>query len=602
MNIKVAPAEVYVEYDRGVRYNTNINLYENVEKNENFYNDKQWEGVNAPNLAKPVFNFLKPVVNYYVATLISDDIAIDIETEEAPEDEAGYDVVKIIKSTLNKIMEHTNMRYYNRRMLRSCAVDGDSAFFMWFDPDVDTGKPYKGDIKIDLIDNTNILFGNPSHSDVQSQPYIIIVYRTLLELVKEEAKSNGLDADAILSEEESNYINMQHDTDNSYATVMLKIWKEGGTVRMLKCTKDAYVKEPWDTGMTMYPVSYMTWEHVKNSYHGVAPITGKIQNQIFVNKLYAMSMTFAENQAFPKIIYNSQLLPEGWKGGAGAAVAVSGNPQEAIFANFQPAPTNGVAQALIDSTITQTKDLMGASAAALGNVKPDNTSAIIATQKAAAMPLDIQRMDFYNFIENTIRVFIDMMAAYYGVREFKYGDASAEVIGTYDYSQLRGLNMHLNIDIGQGSYWAELTQISTLDALMANHIIPDAVTYLEAVPDGYIKNKQKIIDRINELQGNLPGEQAVAEAGMPQEGLPPLDSTPAAQALNDSGGEEAPLSDEIPDDDLAELLTELKQLPEDKRLEIVDKLKVSDETKQMIMQMLNEGGSDNDGQMPEMPM
>ncbi|MFQ7004766.1 MAG: hypothetical protein ACLRRT_14530 [Ruthenibacterium lactatiformans] len=44
--------------------------------------------------------------------------------------------------------------------------------------------------------------------------------------------------------------------------------------------------------------------------------------------------------------------------------------------------------------IEYTRDTMGASDAALGNVTPDNTSAIIAVQKATSMPLELQRQDF----------------------------------------------------------------------------------------------------------------------------------------------------------------------------------------------------------------
>ena len=79
-------------------------------------------------------------------------------------------------------------------MLRNCAVDGDACFYVYFDPDVDTGHRYLGEIKIDLIDNTNIIFGNPSTTEVSIQPYIIIVYKSLTEDVRDEAKENGLPA------------------------------------------------------------------------------------------------------------------------------------------------------------------------------------------------------------------------------------------------------------------------------------------------------------------------------------------------------------------------------------------------------------------------
>lgn len=84
MRIKKEASEIWKEYERGISYNTGINLYDNVERNNNFFNDKQWEGVNAPDLDKPVFNFLKPVVNYYTAMLISDDIATNVELANRP--------------------------------------------------------------------------------------------------------------------------------------------------------------------------------------------------------------------------------------------------------------------------------------------------------------------------------------------------------------------------------------------------------------------------------------------------------------------------------------------------------------------------------------
>ena len=66
MKIKTDPKEVFAEVDKGEGYNQNIGLYDTVKRNNNFYHDKQWEGVNAPNLDKPVFNILKPAVRYYI--------------------------------------------------------------------------------------------------------------------------------------------------------------------------------------------------------------------------------------------------------------------------------------------------------------------------------------------------------------------------------------------------------------------------------------------------------------------------------------------------------------------------------------------------------
>jgi len=50
-----------------------------VRQNENFYLGEQWQGLNAPDLDKPVLNFLKRVCSYLSALLVSDDIAVELE-------------------------------------------------------------------------------------------------------------------------------------------------------------------------------------------------------------------------------------------------------------------------------------------------------------------------------------------------------------------------------------------------------------------------------------------------------------------------------------------------------------------------------------------
>ena len=150
--------------------------------------------------------------------------------------------------------------------------------------------------------------------------------------------------------------------------------------------------------------------------------------------------------------------------------------------------------------------------------------------------------------------------------------------------------MQLTIDIGQGSYWSELTQISTLDNLMANKIIPDAVTYLEAIPDGYIKNKQKIIDRINALTGQAQQQEngAFHEANIEQV---------AAQDIQQS-----PMIPEMSDEELSELLAELSGLSPDKQQEMLDAIpddKISPDSKEILKRFLE--GSKN-GQMQQMRM
>jgi hypothetical protein len=557
MKIKKEPSEIWGEYSDGVGYKTRINLFETVEQNENFYNDNQWVGVIAPDLTKPVFNFLKPAVNYFIAILISDDIAVNIEIFNAD----AENVQKIISQEIENVIEQANVKNKNRRAIRNCAVDGDCCLYWWFDTNGETDIKNTGQIKADLIDNTDVFFGNPSSGEVEEQPYILIRYKKLTAEVKDEAEENGEDPEEITPDIESTFINSEDDIDNDYTTVILKMWKEQGRVKIKKVTKDAVVMAERNTGYRRYPVSYWSWEAVKNSYHGVSPLTGKIENQRFVNKIYAMSMVFTEQMAFPKMLYDKVKLPDGWKPGVNQQIPVIGNPGDALFASISSRDMNASVPNMIDSTINNTKEAMGVNDSALGNIsKPDNLGAIIATQKASGMQLDLQRMDFYDFVESGVRIMIDIMRENYGPRMVmvKDNDGKKE-LAQFDFSALSKYAMSLNIDIGQGSYWSELMQIQTLDNLMGQKIIPDAITYLESLPDGYVKNKQKMIDRILELQQKPLVTEAQPVAPQPAQG--------AAQSGAVTDEEAAAIAQELlnlPDDQAQQAMAQLEQkLPEE---------------------------------------
>ena len=78
--IQTEPAKIWDEHQNGINYKTSIDLYQTVKRNEDFYLGKQWEGVNAPDLDKPVFNVLGRVLSYFLSTIVSDDVAAQVST------------------------------------------------------------------------------------------------------------------------------------------------------------------------------------------------------------------------------------------------------------------------------------------------------------------------------------------------------------------------------------------------------------------------------------------------------------------------------------------------------------------------------------------
>ena len=63
-------------------------------------------------------------------------------------------------------------------------------------------------------------------------------------------------------------------------------------------------------GLTLYPITWFNWDYVQD-YHGQAVITGLIPNQVFINKLFAMSMISLMTTAYPKIVYDRDRVVNG---------------------------------------------------------------------------------------------------------------------------------------------------------------------------------------------------------------------------------------------------------------------------------------------------
>ena len=320
------------------------------------------------------------------------------------------------------------------------------------------------------------------------------------------------------------------------------------TVHVTKATRNVVIYEDVDTGLSRYPIAWGNWEKQKNQYHGRALVTGLIPNQIFINQMFATAMRHLQLMAFPKTIYNADMISS-WDNQVGSAIGVRGlqpgQPISQVAYNLQPAEMSNQIFALIDKAVSYTKECLGATDAQMGNVKPDNTSALMVLQTNAEVPLENIRSGVYEWIEDIGAILLDFMGTYYGKRpvvvdhefeEFITGPDGApqldpltgqmmtqkmvrKVLQEFDFSQFKHLWLNLRVDVGATTYFSEIAMTQTLDNLRHDGTL-DVIQYLERIPDKLIPKKQELID---ELKGRIAeGKQANAAAGaaIPQPGSP----------------------------------------------------------------------------------
>lgn len=518
-------------YERGLDFNSSINLEDTVRVNENFFIGKQWEGVISNGLPTPVFNFLKRVCCFTVATITSDNIKVNASPLSAtPNTTSLVEPVRIINEELDALTELNNIPSLMREFARNAAVDGDGCLYTWWDPDAETGQDAKGCIRTEIVENLRVHFGNPNDRDVQSQPWIILERREIISAAQAEAKENGFETwRNIGGDGDNTNPDAAKETTDKVTTILL-FWRDTKTrhIWAYKCARGSSIREPWDLGIKLYPISWLNWDYIQDCFHGQAMITGLIPNQIFVNKLWAMSQLSLMTTAFPKVVYDATRVGK-WDNRIGAAIGIQGGDVNNVAKIIDPASISPQISQFIQLAVEETEQSLGATSVALGDTRPDNTSAIIALQRAASTPSEITKQNLYRSIEDLYRIYIEFMGEYYGKRyvdmttpeevrqvyDFIGQETPAEIPMQLDFSQLKDMPMHIKLDIGASSYYSEIASIQTLDNLLKMGKI-DTVQYLERIPDGYIPGRRELINELKEQQRNAMAMQAQMQQGSPQ--------------------------------------------------------------------------------------
>lgn len=565
-------------YEQGRDYNRSLtpDLYRTVNTNIEFFAGNQWlhipETSAMSRLPRPVFNIIKRITSLFVASLTSSATTISFEplsyygagSEDAEAAEyAGAEV--------RSLFEKLKLDYRIREALFDGAQTGDYCAHFYWDPEA---LPYggmggaQGEIKMELIDGVNVMFGNPNTTDVESQPYILIVGRDTVDNLRREAEhyralgGGGVEADIrpdserayqaavggrteLNSADGSNgkalyvylYTKVRSErpfTDKNGVTYMRPVT----TVHVTKATKDCNIFEDVDTGLSRYPIAWGNWERQKNQYHGRALVTGIVPNQIFINSMMALVFRHLQLQSFPKTVYNADLIGR-WNNEVGTALGVRGlqpgQDLRSVASVLQPADMSSQIVMAIDKVMEYTKECLGATDAQMGSLDLDNTSALMVLQSSSEVPLENPRAILHEWVEDIGAILLDMMGTYYGrrpivrMRDFeepltgadgmpvidgatglmKMRSVRRRVVEEYDFSRLKNLWLKVSVEVGAATRFSEIAMVQSLDNLRRDGTL-SLVDYLERVPDRLIPRKQELIDDLRRRSGEETAEDVTA--------------------------------------------------------------------------------------------
>ena len=505
--------KLWQKYENGIRYNSsfrpNKNYYESIKVWNAFYNGDQWIGLEGDQkLPHPTFNIIKRIIEFLVASLTSSNIAVNIEPLEnmALEDTGKYQVGDFLNAEIKNVFEKTNFEYKIKEILTNGAITGDLCFHTIFNPKKKAyrGQDIYGEIEIEIIDATNVLFGNPNIKDVEKQPYIIIVGRDLVKNLQAEAKSKQkIEADNETGYQSSEYADTEIEGDDEgKALYIYYYYKKNDRVYCTKTTKDVVIYNDIDMNTTRYPIAFDNFYRQNGTYHGRGVVESVCPNQIAINKLFAMAIYHLMMTAFPKMIIDKDMI-DTLDNEVGSVIELHGLKSSGRsfrdVAGFLEAPNMSEwITKIIDLCFEYTKECLGVSDASLGQINPTNTSAIIAVQKSTAVPLANIKDNLYHLVEQEVLILIDMMSNKYGIRPVVMDDGNGNrQLVNFDFSALQSMDLKTSVDVGETSYWSEISTLQTLDNLLGAERI-DFLQYLERIPNEIIPKKAELISDLKE--------------------------------------------------------------------------------------------------------
>lgn len=529
--------KIWKRYQKCKDYLDKKSLIKKTNENWNFYIGNQWEGMESGGEKLPVLNFIEPVIKYKVGvvsqnmmTAVYSDLNSNKDTQK---------ICEILNKMFAESWDKGKMNACAWEVIEAAAVQGD-AYAFWGECD--------SKVPPQVLANTTVLLADENITDIQTQPYVLIVERLNVESVRKIAKENGIskeELELIRSDDNKDVQIVNQDEVTDKITSILCMSKNAeGYVEIARSTKNV-VYEPvhvvrgtnnegeyTGTGLRSYPIVPFIWKKRPNSARGVSEVAQLIPNQLEVNKTIARRSVTVKLTAYPRIAYdrNAVTNPEDLDK-TGAPIEVNGGAQSVnqMVSYLNATNISSDADKLLSDLLTMSRELAGAGDYATGNVNPEQASgqAILAVRDQAQIPLNKQISQYQQFVEDVALLFFDIWVAfnpnglnYEGSLEDSADPMLQNTPDIIPIEQVESIRPSVRVDVSQDNAWSKLAEQQWLDNVFERQQITFE-EYVElcnsnAVPKAKL---QAVLEKRQAMQQEQQVMQQMKEQ-TPQEEIP----------------------------------------------------------------------------------
>lgn len=539
MEDKIQTTDSWNLYEIGKNYNRMQDLYEEGTDNYNYYHGRQWEGLKRPKSSQEpiVLNIVKPIVKYKVNIVNQNsyEIVFNPNTYSSLEElETLKAVSKGLTQFTNRMWEKSQSGKKVRSIVKNSCINSEGIIYFYYDND---------EILSEEIDKNNIYYGNENDSNIQNQPYILVIFRKTVKEAREEARKYREAGLNHLTDEEINGIVSDMDFNEqagkekmlmevSPMCLVIKRFerREDGKIYVSMSTKTCDILEPQSTECELYPFAHYVWEEEKGYSRGVSEVKGLLENQREINKTATRRAIAVKIGAYPKLVVDREHVrnPDAL-GTVGSIIELDGMRADDVnktITYLKPTTMSSDAYNLQQDLINGTKDLAGAGDTATGNVDPTQASgkAILAVQQASQQPLNEQVENYKYFLEDCGRILFELIKVYFvdGLTLYRSENTindlgqseTLEEPFTISQEELKNMDVNLKIDITPISPYDRYAQEMSLENLLLKNLIT-LEEYTDALPENSSMSKaslQDILQKRKEARNKITEMQMQANA------------------------------------------------------------------------------------------
>ncbi len=535
MKNSITAEQIAREYARGVRYKEGCGrhgMFRQNEINERFYLGDQWHGAGCgedrplvrQNIIKRIADYKMSVVNpdavavTYTAQGVAENEqsrkALDLWRQGEAEDSCDEDtkaarMAAALSDHFAATAERLKFDDLTQQVMQDAYITGTGILYTYWDDRLDTGLyadtarqyPIRGDIVSEVLQIDQVFLGDPTEETLQAQPFLLVAQQKEVETLKATARRFG----------GSGWKNIRPDATYpadedapKKATVLTRFWKEwdeNGESRVwgMQVAGNAVVRPPWCLGVHLYPLAEFRWCTRHGCGYGESEIPYLIPNQIAINRMLTAGVWAMMMTGMPIMLVNGDVVTQPVTNDPGQVIPVYGNGEdvERAIKYVDPPAYSSQYNAGISSLITDTLNQAGVSGVVLGDVRPDNASAILAVREASVKPMQLIRNRFFSFCEDVARIWADFWVQMYGRRPLRLNTAFGSRYCAFDAETCSSLLFSVKVDVAESVTGDHNVTLGLLNKMLEDGVITPE-QYVSRLPAGSIPGQRRLLREMRE--------------------------------------------------------------------------------------------------------